>query len=330
MTQKTILVTGGAGYIGSVLVPKLLENEYHVRVIDTMWYGAQGLEPVKDHQQLDIIKGDIRDNHLVEKTLKQVNTVIHLASISNDPSFDLNPQLGKETNYEAVKHLVKTAKAKGVERFIYASTGAVYGVKDDPNVTEDLPLNPLTDYAKYKALGETILFDEIGENFVGTAIRSATVCGYSPRQRLDLVVNILAAHGINNRVIRVFGGEQKRPNIHIDDSTNCYLNLVEADENKINGEVFNIGTENYKVIDLAKLIQKIIGSDVQIQREDVVDERSYHLCSDKIHNILGFTTNRTISESVEELNAAFQSGKIPEWKDIKYYNVKQLHALGLA
>jgi nucleoside-diphosphate-sugar epimerase len=330
MEDKTILVTGGAGYLGCVLVPTMLQKDYKVKVIDTMWYGQHNLDLVKNSENLEIIKGDIRDNKLVGKLTSKSDMVIHLACISNDPSFDLNPELGKQVNYDATKNLVKISKENNIERFIYASTGAVYGVKDDPEVTEDLPLTPLTDYAKYKALGEKALLDEINENFVGTIIRSATICGYSPRQRLDLVVNILAAHGINNRVITVFGGEQKRPNIHISDSTNCYINLLEADANKINGEVFNIGTENHKVSDLAIMIKDIIGEDVEIVKKDVVDQRSYHLNSDKIRKTLGFSNKKTVKDAVIDLKNAFNDGRIPNWKDIDYYNVKKIKSLGLA
>ncbi len=330
MDNKTILVTGGAGYVGCVLVPKILQKGYNVIVVDTMWYGEEGLNKVKDDDNLEIIKGDIRDKLLLDKVTKKSDIVVHLASISNDPSFDLNPDLGKQTNYDAVINLVKSSKKNAVERFIYASTGAVYGVKDDPKVTEDLKLNPLTDYAKYKALGEKILFDEVDDNFVGTTIRSATVCGYSPRQRLDLVVNILAAHAINNRVITVFGGEQKRPNIHIDDATNCYMKLIEADSDKINGEVFNIGTENHKVMELAIMIKDIIGDDVEINRKDVIDQRSYHLSAEKIRKTLGFVNKKTVKDAVIDLENAFEEDKIPNWKDIKYYNVKKIKTLGLA
>ena len=330
MDNKTILVTGGAGYVGCVLVPKILQKGYNVVVVDTMWYGEEGLNKVKDDDNLEIIKGDIRDTLLLDKVTKKSDIVVHLASISNDPSFDLNPELGKQTNYDAVINLVKSSKKNAVERFIYASTGAVYGVKDDPKVTENLTLNPLTDYAKYKALGEKILFDEVDDNFVGTTIRSATVCGYSPRQRLDLVVNILAAHAINNRVITVFGGEQKRPNIHIDDATNCYMKLVEADSDKINGEVFNIGTENHKVMELAIMIKDIIGDDVEINRKDVIDQRSYHLSAEKIRKTLGFVNKKTVKDAVIDLENAFEEDKIPNWKDIKYYNVKKIKTLGLA
>jgi len=330
MDNKTILVTGGAGYVGCVLVPKILQKGYNVIVVDTMWYGEEGLNKVKDDDNLEIIKGDIRDKLLLDKVTKKSDIVVHLASISNDPSFDLNPELGKQTNYDAVINLVKSSKKNAVERFIYASTGAVYGVKDDPKVTEDLKLNPLTDYAKYKALGEKILFDEVDDDFVGTTIRSATVCGYSPRQRLDLVVNILAAHAINNRVITVFGGEQKRPNIHIDDATNCYMKLIEADSDKINGEVFNIGTENHKVMELAIMIKDIIGDDVEINRKDVIDQRSYHLSAEKIRKTLGFVNKKTVKDAVIDLENAFEEDKIPNWKDIKYYNVKKIKTLGLA
>ena len=330
MDNKTILVTGGAGYVGSVLVPNILQKGYNVLIVDTMWYGEEGLNKVKDFDNLEIIKGDIRNKPLLDKVTKKSDMVVHLASISNDPSFDLNPELGKQINYDAVINLVELSKKNAVERFIYASTGAVYGVKEDPKVTENLPLNPLTDYAKYKALGEKILFNEVDDNFVGTIIRSATVCGYSPRQRLDLVVNILAAHAINNRVITVFGGEQKRPNIHIDDATNCYMKLIEADSEKINGEVFNIGTENHKVMKLAIMIKDIIGDDVEINRKDVIDQRSYHLSAEKIRKTLGFVNKKTIKEAVIDLKNAFEEDKIPNWKDINYYNVKKIKNLGLA
>jgi len=330
MDGKTILVTGGAGYIGCVLVPKILQKDYNVIIVDTMWYNNDSLNHVKDHENLEIIKGDIRDKKLIDDVTKKSDIVVHLASISNDPSFELNPELGKQTNYDAVKNLVTTSKNNKVERFIYASTGAVYGIKSEPRVTEDLSLNPLTDYAKYKALGENILLNETDDNFVGTVIRSATVCGYSPRQRLDLVVNVLTAHAVNNRVITVFGGEQKRPNIHIDDSTNCYMKLIEADSNKINGEIFNIGTENYKVMDLAKMIRKIIGDDVEIVRKDVIDQRSYRLSSDKIRKKLGFTNKKTVKDAVIDLKNAFEEGEIPNWKDNKYYNAKKLKELKLA
>ena len=329
MSGERILVTGGAGYIGSVLIPKLIDKDYDVTVLDTMWYDNNCLDAVKDDDHFFLMKSDIRDTDSINKVTKNCDVVVHLASISNDPSFDLNPSLGKEVNYDAVKNIITLSKKNGVKRFIYASTGAVYGVKDNPDVTEDLPLDPLTDYAKYKALGEKILFEEVDTDFVGTAIRSATVCGYSPRQRLDLVVNILASHGINNRVITVFGGEQKRPNIHIDDSTDCYMKLIEADSDKINGEVFNIGRENHKVIDLAHIIKNIIGDDEIVQKK-VVDERSYHLNSDKIKKMLGFTNKKTIKDAVNDLKKAFEEGNIPDWKDIKYYNVKKIQQLGLA
>ena len=305
MDNKKILVTGGAGYVGCILVPKLLDKNYDVIVVDSMLYGDDGLDSVKNHNNLKIINGDIRDKNLINNVTKKSDTVIHLASISNDPSFDLNPVLGRQTNYDAVKNLVNLSKKNKVKRFIYASTGAVYGVKKEPEVTEDLPLNPLTDYAKYKALGEKILLDEVNDDFNGTVIRSSTVCGYSPRQRLDLVVNVLTAHAVNNRVITVFGGEQKRPNIHIDDSTNCYIKLIEEESDKINGEIFNIGTENYKVMNLAKMIKNIIGEDVEIKRKDVIDQRSYRLSSEKIKKAIGFINKKTVEDAVEDLNNAF-------------------------
>src|SRR3989338_7420146 len=223
---KSVLVTGGAGYVGSVLVPKLLKNGYQVKVVDLYIYGEAVLDQVKDHPNLKQIKGDIRDKALLAKELIGVDAVIHLACISNDPSYELNPDLGKSINYDAMVNLVDISKKAGIKRFIYASSSSVYGIKEEENVTEDLPLEPLTDYSKYKALGEEYLLKQRDPDFVVLILRPATVCGYSPRLRLDLSVNILTNHAVNKSKITVFGGEQKRPNIHIDDITDLYVKTL--------------------------------------------------------------------------------------------------------
>ncbi|MBU1007100.1 MAG: SDR family oxidoreductase, partial [Candidatus Omnitrophica bacterium] len=210
---NNILVTGGAGYVGASLVPELLRVGYRVKVIDLYLFGKGVLDQVKDDPGLKEIKGDIRDKKFLEENLRDVDAVIHLACISNDPSFELNPKLGKSINYDAFLGLVRLAKASGVRRFIYASSSSVYGIKNEENVTEDLSLEPLTDYSKYKALCEEELFKDATRDFTAVVLRPATVCGYSPRQRLDLIVNILTNLAVNKGEITVFGGEQKRPNI---------------------------------------------------------------------------------------------------------------------
>ena len=223
--MKTILVTGGAGYKGCVLVPKLLRAGYAVIVYDLMLFGSQGLP---SHPHLKVVRGDIRDSAKYSRAVAGADCVIHMACISNDPSFDLDPSLSRTINYECFEPLVVASKAAGVKRFLYVSTSSVYGVSDAPEVTEDHPFVPLTDYNKYKGLCEPILLRHQSPGFVTTIIRPATVCGYSPRMRFDLTVNILTNHAVRKGVITVFGGAQKRPNIHIEDITDLYVQLLDT------------------------------------------------------------------------------------------------------
>ncbi|MDY6783411.1 MAG: SDR family oxidoreductase [Cyanobacteriota bacterium] len=327
---KTVLVTGGAGYVGSVLVPKLLKAGYEVKVIDLYIYGDRVLEAVKDDPNLQQIKGDLRDRALLEKIVPGCDAVIHLACISNDPSFELDPTLGKSINYDAFVDLVDVAKSSGVKRFIYASSSSVYGIKETENVNEELPLEPLTDYSKYKALCEDVLLDRRAPGFVTLILRPATVCGYSPRLRLDLTVNILTNHAVNNGKITVFGGHQKRPNIHIEDMTDLYVKCLQYPDEKIDGKIFNAGYENHKVKEIADMVRNVVGDRVEIVTTPTDDRRSYHVSSGKIKEELGFVPEHTIGEAVEDLVKAFNAGLIPDpMTDIRYYNIKMMQAIDL-
>ena len=328
--MKQVLVTGGAGYVGAVLVPKLLERGYRVKVLDLYIYGNDVLDGVKDDPGLEQIRGDIRDRAVLEHVLPGCDAVIHLACISNDPSFELDPELGKSINYDAFPGLVDVAKDSGVRRFVYASSSSVYGLKDEENVTEDLPLRPLTDYSKYKALCEEVLLKKREPGFVPVILRPATVCGYSPRMRLDLIVNILANHAVNSRKIQVFGGEQKRPNIHIDDVTDLYVRSLEWDDDAVDGEVFNAGYENHSVRKIAEIVRHRVGDDVEIATVPTNDHRSYHISSEKIRQSLGFAPAHTIDDAVSNMVGAFEAGKIPNpMTDIRYYNIKVMQGLDL-
>jgi nucleoside-diphosphate-sugar epimerase len=266
----------------------------------------------------------------VRKALAGCDAVIHLACISNDPSFDLNPELGKSINFDCFRPLVKASKDAGVKRFIYASSSSVYGIKDEMDVTENLPLVPLTDYSKYKAMCEEVLDDERERGFTTVTLRPATVCGYAPRLRLDLTVNILTNHAINNGRITVFGGDQLRPNIHVEDMTDLYLTLLERPDEAINGKTWNAGYHNLKVRTIADMVREEVGPKVDIVVTPTDDHRSYHVSSEKIRRDLGFVAGRTVKDAIVDLKAAFLAGKVPNsMTDDRYYNIKRMQALKL-
>jgi nucleoside-diphosphate-sugar epimerase len=323
----TVLVTGGAGYVGAVLVPKLLAAGHSVRVLDAYYFGTECLAAVRGHANITEIRADLRDRAALNKALAGCTAVIHLACISNDPSFELDPALGKSINFDAFLPLVKLSKKHGVQRFIYASSSSVYGIKDEENVTEELELKPLTDYSKYKAMCEDVLHRESEPGFTALTLRPATVCGYSPRLRLDLSVNILTNLAFHKREITVFGGEQRRPNLHIEDMTDLYVQSLRWPAEKIAGKVFNAGWQNLKIREIADLVKAEVGDDVRIVTSPTDDLRSYHVSSEKIRRELGWEPRYTVPDAIRGLIAAFKAGQVPNsLSDPRYFNIKTMNA----
>jgi nucleoside-diphosphate-sugar epimerase len=330
-----ILVTGGAGYVGSLLTPQLLDLGYKVTVYDIMYFGDEFLP--KNNPNLSLIKGDIRDAGRLAGALEGVDAVISLACISNDASFELDEKLSTSVNLDAFEPMVAAAKKTGVKRFIYCSSSSVYGVSESPDVTEEHPLLPLTLYNKYKGMCEPLLFKHQSADFVCVAIRPATLCGYAPRQRLDLSVNILTNHAVTNRKITVFGGSQKRPNLHVQDMCDLYELLLTAPDDKIAGQIFNAGVQNMSIMDIALIAKRVVQEefpdkgDIPVVTTPTDDIRSYHVNSDKIRRVLGFIPKRSIEDAVRDLCAAFKAGKLPNsLEDDFYFNVRRLKRLNAA
>jgi nucleoside-diphosphate-sugar epimerase len=333
--MSKVLITGGAGYVGSRLIPQLLELGHEVTVYDILYYGSDFLP--MDHPRLNVVGGDLRDIEKLSAALDGIEMVIHLACISNDASFVLDEMLSETVNFDAFEPLVVAAKQAGVRRFIYASTSSVYGVSEVPNVTEDHPLVPLTLYNKFKGMCEPLLFKHQSEDFTCVTIRPATLCGYAPRQRLDLSVNILTNHAVNRGKITVFGGTQLRPNLNIQDMCDLYKLLLEIDGEKIAGQTFNAGYQNMSIMDIALLVQDIVQKEVpgrekiEIETTPSDDLRSYHINSDKITRTIGFKPRHTVEDAIRELCVAFREGKLPgSLEDDKYFNVQRMKALNAA
>jgi nucleoside-diphosphate-sugar epimerase len=328
---KNVLITGGAGYVGHVLTPRLLASGYNVTVYDILYFGCR----LPNDPNLRVIQGDIRDTARLAQALEGQDAVLHLACISNDASFELDENLSKTINYDCFEPLVIAAKRAGVKRFVYCSSSSVYGVSDSPNVTEEHPLVPLTLYNKFKGLCEPLLWKHKSDDFTCVVIRPATVCGYSPRTRLDLSVNILTNHAVNKGKITVFGGTQMRPNLHVEDMVDAYELMLKAPHEKVHGEVFNIGFQNHSIADIALMVKKVVEDlmpekgKIDIETTPSNDNRSYHVNSDKVRRVLGFVPNRTIEDAVRDLVRAFGNHLLEKsFEDDWYYNVRTMKALG--
>lgn len=327
---KTILVTGGGGYVGSALVPSLLNQGYRVKVVDVFWYGRDVFDDCNQHPQLERIELDIRDSAKLKQALDGVDAVIHLACISNDPSFELDPALGKSINYDAFAGLLQGSIDQGVKRFIYASSSSIYGVKETPDVREDAEPLPLTDYSRFKlACERDLLAHPRVKGMERVIVRPSTLCGYAPRLRLDLTVNILTIHALVNHKIRIFGGKQLRPNLHIQDMARAYHVFLEAPGAKIDREAFNVGFQNRSVEDIAMLVRDTLGDpSIELEYTPSNDNRSYHVNSDKVRRVLGFETRFTIEDAVRDIAAAYRAGKLPDpLNNTRLSNIKRMQEL---
>ena len=302
-----ILVTGGCGFKGTVLVPKLLARGNDVTVVDTQWFG-DFLQP---HPRLRILKEDIRNIDAIP--MEGIHTIIHLASVANDPCGDLDPKLTWEINALATMLLADKAVRNGVTQFIYASSGSVYGIKEEEQVTEDLELKPVSEYNKTKMVAERVL-RSYADRMVVQVIRPATVCGYSPRMRLDVSVNMLTMQALSRQEITVFGGGQTRPNIHMDDITDVYLFMLDHPEH---ADVFNAGFENLSIIDIAERVAGQVDAEIIVTESN--DPRSYRMNSDKLL-ATGFRPKKSIHDAIHEIVQKQRSGQLKD--EPCYYNLK--------
>lgn len=322
--SKKILLIGGAGYVGTMLAEDL-SREHDVGVYDLFIYGDNFVST-----NIKKFRGDIRNIDLLKKVVKSFDTVIHLACISNDPSFDLNPELGKSINYDCFEQQVKICKDNGIKKFIYASSSSVYGVKKNIDVDENASLEPLTDYSIFKAKCEEVLLKHHNKDFICTVLRPATVCGFSLRQRLDLVVNILTNHAYNEKKITIFGGKQLRPNINIKDMIDAYKIILNSENSLVAKEIFNVGFENYSVEKLSNIVESNFKEKIKINKIKSNDDRSYHISSKKISKILNFTTKYNIDEAVKGLINAFKNNKLKDpLNNEMYFNIKRMNSINL-
>jgi len=326
--MKRILVTGGAGYIGSVLTRKLLESGYEVVVLDALIFTDAGIRDLRNHSRFRLINDDLRNRASLKASLSGVDCVVHLAAIANDPSAELDPKLTREVNLEIYPALLSEAANAGVRRFINLSSTAVYGINCDHNVTEDAPANPLTEYSVCKAKSESIVKDYNRDSFTTVNLRCGTVCGWSPRMRFDLCANTLTAYAVVNRKLTVWGGAQQRPQIHIADLAEFLVESLTISADKIGGKTFNAAGHNSSVMEIAEAIREVMNGDLELTSAPPrADERSYHVSSEKMARELGLGPRRGIKDAALEIVEAYQGGQWEDPHDSLYHNVKRMRAL---
>ncbi|MEZ3115656.1 NAD-dependent epimerase/dehydratase family protein [Halobaculum sp. MBLA0147] len=324
----TVLVIGGAGYIGSVLCEKLLSQGYNVRVLDNLLYEDTGIEQFFGDDRFTFIEGDMRSIEDLVDAMNGADAAVHLGALVGDPASSIDPQETLEVNYHATALAARIAKYHQINRFLFASTCSVYGQADDPEtlLTEESPLNPVSLYAKSKIQSERALTELSDENFSPTILRMATVYGLSPRMRFDLVVNILSAKAQTEGTIPIFGGKQYRPNVHVADAAQAYIDCIEAPIEDVSGEVFNVGSneQNYQIEEIGYIIsERYPDAEIDFDREQE-DERSYQVDFSKIERVLGYETEHTIGESSEAIGEAIADDRFDDYTSDRYSNYRTL------
>ena len=324
--MKKILITGGLGYIGSKLSIYLLNKGYKIRILDINYFGYEHLNDYIKKKKIELIIGDISSSQKLKLALKNIDAVIHLAAISDDPTVELDRSLSEATNFHASLKLLKLSESFGIKRFIFASSSTVYGAKKESKVHEKLKLEPISLYGKFKAMFEPYLIKANKKSFQTVSLRPGTVCGISPRQRFDVLVNILTINALINKKIVINGGEQMRTNIHIDDMINIYHIVLEANEKLISGEIFNVSFENFSVVDTALLIKKIIKDDIEIEiKKETIDKRSYKLDSSKFIKRFAYKPTKSIEDAVNEIQKKFNDGHFRDGIiNDNYYDIRAL------
>lgn len=329
--MEKVLVTGGAGYVGSSLVPRLLQEGYKVRVLDCLLYGKEPLLSIAGHENFELIQGRIENRETVKKAVQGIDSIIHLADLSNDPACNLNPKLSVKIVEEGTKLLLDCAKKAKVQRFIYASSCSVYGNSPKTNLTEETQPAPVSLYSEMKAKNEKVVLAADGKDFDACCLRKSTLCGYSPRLRFDLVINIMTAHAIRTGSILVMGKDLWRPNMYIGDAVEGYLLFLKAKQDKIKKQIYNLGGNslNHTIMQLAKIVQGIAPGS-KITEKETNDLRSYNLCFDKVKKELGFEPKHDVRHAALTIKRALLNNIITNFQDPVYVNVRQMKATGFA
>jgi nucleoside-diphosphate-sugar epimerase len=329
VAKERVAVIGGAGYVGAELQQRLVDAGFEVTVLDTFWYpaGRWATESDQYSPHIRYVTGDVRSRESLNEALSGAKHCIHLACISNDPSYELNPDLAKSINFDAFGLFVDAINSSLVERLIYASSSSVYGVKTEPEVTEDLPCLPLTDYSRYKIECERMVLDNVHGRVTRSVIRPSTVCGVSRRQRFDLVVNILTLSALTRGTITVDGGTQYRPNLHIDDMTSSYITMLKAPRDRIDAEIFNVAGANLTVLEIAQTVKSALNDTPTIEIREANDLRSYRVSGKKIQQRLGFVPVKTVRHAVQDLVAAFNRGAFADTNSEQYFNIRRMKSL---
>ena len=320
--MKKILVTGGAGYLGSHVVKQLLENDYKVRVLDDLSFGQNGIKKIKNNPNFQLLKGDIRDLQSVFKSMEGVDSVIHLAGIVGDPASKIDPIMSTEINYLSTKLIVDATNYFNIKQFIFASTCSVYGASNNELLNEKSKVNPVSIYAETKLKSEKIILDSYNKNFNPIIFRTGTLFGYSDRMRFDLVINFLTGQATTNKKITIEGGDQWRPFIHVHDAARAYLAALEKTPSKSNN-ILNLGGDdlNFQLKDIGNMVHKSIDN-VKINFTKNIDRRNYRVSFAKIGKILKFEPEKTVDDGVREISSALKSRKIQNWENPLYYNNK--------